>query len=282
MILFRKADLLRDFLHKQKFSQKLAGFVPTMGALHEGHISLIKLSNQHADITISSIFVNPTQFNDPKDFESYPVALSHDIQLLEQANCDVLFLPGIREIYPEGISDTNRYDIGPLESILEGAHRPGHFMGVCQVVDKLLHIVKPDKLFLGQKDYQQTLIIKKLISDLKLPIEVVVGETSRLPSGLAMSSRNTRLTADAKMKAAALYQTLRNIKNNFSSTSFEKLISYSQNFLLHEGFSSVDYVMIANAETLVPIEQWDGSAKLIALAAATINDVRLIDNLMLN
>ena len=208
MILFKKITELTHFLAKKKKNGNLIGFVPTMGALHNGHLSLIAQCKMQNTITVSSIFVNPTQFNQAKDFEKYPVTLENDINLLEKAGCDVLFLPSVTEIYPNGIANLPQYQLGYLETVLEGKYRPGHFQGVCQVVHRLLDIVQPNNLYLGQKDYQQCMVIKKLVEITNLNINIVVGSTLREANGLAMSSRNMRLNDDERKKAVKIAETL--------------------------------------------------------------------------
>src|SRR5450432_1965348 len=196
MILFKRSEDLRLWVSKQKSQGKITGFVPTMGALHEGHIHLIQTCRSTADLAICSIFVNPAQFNDPKDFEKYPVSIEKDIEMLTKAGTDVVFLPSVKEIYPKGQTGLETYDLGPLENILEGQYRPGHFQGVCQVMSRLLDLVKPDYLFMGQKDYQQCLVVKRLIRLLGIPVEFYAVPTIREVGGLALSSRNRRLTPE--------------------------------------------------------------------------------------
>ncbi|MDQ6812969.1 MAG: pantoate--beta-alanine ligase, partial [Bacteroidota bacterium] len=173
MIVFKEAQSLAKHLRQLRQNGHSIGFAPTMGALHQGHISLIQQSKDTCDITVSSIFINPTQFNDPKDFEKYPVTIGNDILLLEKAACDILFLPSVSEIYPKGTAAGKAYDLGEVEFILEGKFRPGHFQGVCQVVHRLLDIVQPAKLFMGQKDYQQCLVVQRLVQLLHLPVEII-------------------------------------------------------------------------------------------------------------
>ena len=256
------------------------GFVPTMGALHPGHVSLIAEAKKNSGTVVSSIFVNPTQFNDTKDFEKYPNTIEQDIYLLEKAGCDVLFLPSVKEMYPEGLSTTKQYDLGYLETVLDGAYRPEHFQGVCRVVEKLLTIVHPDKLFLGQKDYQQCLVIKKLSVLMEADMEIVICTTLREADGLAMSSRNLRLTDADRKKAPLIYETLQFIQQNIRPGYLNDLKERAANYLTAEGFK-VDYIEIADAYTLALMETWDGKTPLVALAAAFIGEVRLIDNLLL-
>ena len=256
------------------------GFVPTMGALHPGHVSLIAEAKKNSGTVVSSIFVNPTQFNDTKDFEKYPNTIEQDIYLLEKAGCDTLFLPSVKEMYPEGLSTTKQYDLGYLETVLDGAYRPEHFQGVCRVVEKLLTIVHPDKLFLGQKDYQQCLVIKKLSVLMEADMEIVICTTLREADGLAMSSRNLRLTDADRKKAPLIYETLQFIQQNIRPGYLNDLKERAANYLTAEGFK-VDYIEIADAYTLALMETWDGKTPLVALAAAFIGEVRLIDNLLL-
>ena len=280
MILFKKAIDFEKFIGEQKKTGKLIGFVPTMGALHAGHISLLKTSINQSDLTVCSIFVNPTQFNNPQDYQKYPVTISDDIIKLEDAGCDVLFFPPVEEVYPHGLISTN-YDFGNLEHILEGEYRPGHFQGVGQVVHRLLDIVQPDKIFIGQKDYQQCFIIKKLLELEQIPVEVYVEETLREASGLALSSRNLRLSEAEKKSAAAINQSLLYVKENLAKQSIPDLIAFAKKHLLENGFSKIDYLSIVNAKTLQTIDVWDATTPLVALLAAYIGEVRLIDNMVL-
>jgi pantoate--beta-alanine ligase len=279
MIIFKSAADIRKYVGKQRDHNRKTGFVPTMGALHKGHLSLVEQCLQENDITICSIFVNPSQFNNKEDFRLYPVTIEKDIEMLTMAGCDVLFLPSEREIYPAGYQ-AKHYDLGQLEHVLEGKYRPGHFQGVCQVVDQLLTIVDPDKMYLGRKDYQQCMVIDKLttIRGQDRP-EIVIGNTVREETGLAMSSRNTRLSEKEKNDALQISRTLNYIKENYSNTPSDALISESVKQLEQAGFN-VDYVEIANAVTLEPVVS--RSEKAVALIAATIGSVRLIDNMQLN
>lgn len=283
MILFKNADTLRNYLEEQAKNGKKAGFVPTMGALHKGHLLLAETCKKENDISIVSIFVNPTQFNDPGDFKNYPVTLEKDIMAIEQAGCEVLFLPSVEEIYPNGMEQKKIYPLGYLEEILEGKFRPGHFQGVCMVVDRLLEIVGPDRLYLGQKDYQQCMVIKKLIELLgkRNEVHAVICPTLREPDGLAMSSRNLRLNPTERKIAPAIYNALQYIRSNIPVEKPAALKTAMTESLIKKGFR-VDYVEIADAATLEPVNEWDGKQQLVTLAAAFLNEVRLIDNLVLN
>lgn len=281
MILFKKAKSIKSYFQKSKHKNISIGFVPTMGALHQGHISLINKDRQQCDIVICSIFVNPTQFNNKTDFEKYPVTIEHDILLLEENQTDILFLPSVHEIYPDGINKLQHFNLGYLENILEGYYRPDHFQGVCNVVHKLLDIVQPDIIFLGQKDYQQTLVVKKMMKAFHPNTKIFVEKIIRENDGLAMSSRNVRLNNDSRKKAVAIYEALHYIKQNIEINNFEELKKNAANIILKKGFAKIDYIEICDAETLQPIDNFNHQAKLIALAAAYIEDVRLIDNVLL-
>jgi pantoate--beta-alanine ligase len=283
MRLFKKVDGLQRHLGAVRAKGGLIGFAPTMGALHQGHLSLIESSRNENKTTVCSIFVNPAQFNDPKDFEKYPVTIDQDILMLESAGCDVLFLPPVSEIYPGRATGKEYYDLGYLEKILEGKYRPGHFQGVCKVMHRLLDIVKPDNLYLGQKDYQQCMVITKLIEliDQRSAITVNICPTLRELDGLAMSSRNMRLNSGDRIKATAIYQSLNYIKQNLQTGKLKSLKTKAVVKLDEQGFKT-DYIEIADAATLQLVTEWDGKQKLVALAAAFLNEVRLIDNLLLN
>lgn len=269
-----KSDLTGLLLGIKNLNTSI-GFVPTMGALHEGHLSLIQEARKTCSLVICSIFVNPTQFNNTTDLEKYPRTTERDIDMLELAGCDILFLPEITEIYPEGDVAVH-YNLEGLESILEGKYRPGHFQGVCRVVDKLLQIVQPNSLFLGQKDFQQCMVIKKLIELKHLQVEVVTVSTKREADGLAMSSRNMRLTAEERRKAPLIYKVLEgvaeHIYENFSLAKENAIAT-----LTDAGFS-VDYLEVADTKNLeilsAPI-----SENMVILIAAYLGEIRLIDNL---
>lgn len=282
MVLFKKAKDLKNWIGRHMATGTKTGFVPTMGALHEGHLSLIKTAKNENELTVCSIFINPKQFNDLSDFNNYPVTIENDIRKLEQSGCDVLFLPTIEEMYPPDNSVNLHYELGNLESILEGKFRPGHFQGVCIIVDKLLQIVSPNTLYLGQKDYQQCMVIAKLLelTD-KKQITISYCPTLRETDGLAMSSRNSRLTIEARGKATAIFQSLQYLKTNFADRELEFVKNEARKILTENGFK-IDYVEIVEAETLSSIENWDGHTKIVALIAAFLDDVRLIDNLKLN
>jgi len=283
MIIIKKTDALQDFLGKKRSEQVSIGFAPTMGALHAGHISLVAEAKKQNQIVVCSIFVNPTQFNDPEDFKKYPITIEKDIQLFEIAGCDVLFIPLVEDIYPNGTKGLQQYDLGFLETVLEGKFRPGHFQGVCQVMHRLLEIVLPDNLYLGQKDYQQCMVIKKLIELIGLydKIKTNICPTLREPDGLAMSSRNTRLLPDDRIKAATISDALRYIKEHLKTGDTKNVLDSARDMLLKNGFK-IDYVGMHDADTLEVVEKWNGEQKIVALAAAFLNNIRLIDNMVIN
>jgi pantoate--beta-alanine ligase len=280
MIVFKSAADMHDFTVKAAAKGSRTGFVPTMGALHSGHISLINNAARYNNLVICSIFVNPTQFNDSKDFERYPVTIERDIDQLEAAGCDVLFLPPVAEMYPNGTGRTRDYDLGYLETVLEGKFRPGHFQGVCQVVHRLLEIIPADNLYLGQKDYQQCMVLSKMVELTGLHTRIGIVPTLRETDGLAMSSRNMRLNEQERQQAIAISRELYRLKENLRPGDLHSLQKSAIDNLAADGFK-VDYVEMANADTLELLEHWDGKTPLVALVAAFLHEVRLIDNMIL-
>lgn len=280
MTIFKTTKELTAYLNEKKNAGIQIGFVPTMGALHEGHLSLISQSKEQNTLTVCSIFVNPTQFNNKEDFKHYPISIEKDIDQLIRAGCDVLFLPTEKEIYPENYQPQH-FDLGRLEHVLEGYYRPGHFQGVCQVVEILLSIVNPDNIYIGQKDYQQCMVITRLVGLLgkRDQIGIHIAPTVRESDGLAMSSRNRRLSDSQRTKALTIYKELTAIRASLYTAPLDQLKKESARHLEEAGFR-VDYVEIANAETLEPAS---GTGEhLVALIAASLDNVRLIDNLSLN
>ncbi|WP_143306690.1 pantoate--beta-alanine ligase [Chitinophaga vietnamensis] len=285
MYLFKRSNDLKKHLDLVRKSGKSIGFVPTMGALHNGHLSLIQAAKKENDIAVCSIFVNPTQFNDPKDFEKYPVTIEEDIKKLNDASTDILFLPSVDEMYPEGLSGGLHYDFGDLETILEGKFRPGHFQGVGKIVHKLLDIVQPAKLFMGQKDLQQCLIVRKLLKIIDSPVELVVCPTEREASGLAMSSRNARLSPAARKKAVAIYQALEHLKQQFGKgLHFLEGAHDAFDDLKTQGFDPeyVDILSLDPDGNLHPLNQPPAdNDTIVAAIAAWLDGVRLIDNMII-
>ncbi len=281
MIIFKTASALSEHIKALQASGKTLGFVPTMGALHQGHLSLVAASKAENEATICSIFINPTQFNNAEDFNLYPVTVEKDIEQLVAAGCDFLFLPSVAEMYPPD-HVKKHYELGALEHVLEGFYRPGHFQGVCEVVDRFLEIVNPDRLYLGQKDYQQCMVIKKLIQITgRQQTELRFVHTKREQSGLAMSSRNLRLNEAEKETALVIADTLNYIKKAWPDKPVTEIKEKATAMLEQKGFV-IDYIEIADAENLLPLLQYDNNKKAIALVAATLGKVRLIDNMFLN
>ena len=285
MIIFRYAEPLARYIQQQKGANKQIGFVPTMGALHSGHIALIDRSKKETSITVCSIFVNPTQFNNAGDYQKYPNTIEKDIARLEAAGCDVLFLPAIEEMYPQGTTGLEHYDLGYLETLLEGKYRPGHFQGVCQVMNRLLTMVQPHKLFMGQKDYQQCMVVSRLLQLMSSPSALITCPTLREADGLAMSSRNMRLSPEDRQKATTIYKCLLRIKEECNQGIAWPVIKEKVMQLLTDAGFTVDYVELADAKTLQPATAtmaMNYQGDRVALIAAFLHEVRLIDNMLLS
>jgi pantoate--beta-alanine ligase len=281
MIIFKRVTDIKKWLQSAISINATIGFVPTMGALHQGHLSLLKESKKMADISVASIFINPAQFDNKSDLEKYPSPVARDIMLLEENGCDILFLPSENEIYPDEKSKRKHYDLGNLETILEGKFRPGHFQGVCLVVERLLTIINPGFLFLGRKDFQQCLVIKRLLSLMNYETNIVVCPIIREQSGLAMSSRNQRLNEEERKTAAELYRAIREIKDNRDQHQFSTLKMDAINKLEQKGFR-IDYLELAKETDLQIVSEFIPGQNLIILIAAFLNKVRLIDNIILS
>ncbi|GAB3960754.1 pantoate--beta-alanine ligase [Spirosoma harenae] len=275
---FDKAEAIRQHLQKVRIEQTI-GFVPTMGALHEGHLALIEAARRENDVVVSSIFVNPVQFNNPDDLARYPRTLDEDCKKLESAGCDVVFAPSVEEMYPQ--QPLLKINFGELETILEGAFRPGHFNGVGIVVSKLFNIVQPDRAYFGQKDLQQVAVIRRLIHDLSFPIELIRCPTLREDDGLAMSSRNRNLTPDERQQAPALFQALtmaRDLLNQGKSAlqAQEAVLDFFANYPAFR----LEYVDVVNADTLQSVQEVLAPGQTAICLAAHLGKVRLIDNLV--
>lgn len=280
MILFKYKSDLKHYVARAKGKGLKIGFVPTMGALHEGHIQLVKEARKQCDIVVVSIFVNPTQFNDPKDFEKYPITVPADIEILEKNGATVLYLPGGDDIYPDGMYGLETYTLGDLEDVLEGAFRPGHFQGVCQVVNRLLQAVSPTQLFMGRKDFQQCCVIRKLLELEKLDIDLIICDTVREKDGLAMSSRNRRLNPEERANALTIYSALQLFKKELHSRPIAQLKEAAFNMLESKRFR-IDYVEVARASDLKTIINYDPTVETVVLIAAFQGETRLIDNLLI-
>ena len=277
MIIFNTTNEIAEYLQNLQKLGKTIGFVPTMGALHQGHLSLIKQAQQGNNVVICSIFVNPTQFTDASDLEKYPRPITEDIKKLEEAGCDILFNPAVTEIYAG--NEQWHLAIGELEYLLEGKFRPGHYQGVTQVVYKLFNIVKPDRAYFGQKDYQQFLVISKMVELLSMPVELVMCPIEREPGGLAMSSRNIHLTVGDRQHSLVLSKTLNWVKDHFNRNDVRNLEAEAGKRISTEPGLQLEYFEIADADNLHPANQ--NTARFVALVAARVGNTRLIDNMII-
>ena len=279
MEIFRTRSELSAFLILQNKAGKIGGLVPTMGALHDGHLSLIEFAGKQTDYVICSIFVNPTQFNDAKDLEKYPRTINQDIDKLCLTNCDVVFIPEVSEIYSG--EENWQIDLGSLDKTLEGELRPGHYQGVTQVVKKLFDIISPDKAYFGQKDFQQFLVISKMVETCKLGVKLMMCPIVREPDGLAMSSRNIHLSIEDRKNALALNRCLLNIKLHFQNKTINELEAMAINDLSSVSGLSLEYFSIRNSATLQH-KDTKTALGLVALVAAKVGNTRLIDNIILS
>jgi pantoate--beta-alanine ligase len=280
--IFTTRKSLGEYLDQIRKAGKTIGFVPTMGALHQGHLSLIAQAQQQSDVVVCSIFVNPTQFNDPKDLKKYPRPITSDIEKLESVGCDVLFNPEVNEMYAG--NEQWHLDIGELEHLLEGKFRPGHYQGVMQVVYKLFDIVKPNVAFFGQKDYQQFMVIQKMVDLMHLPVKLEMCPILREADGLAMSSRNIHLSADDRQHALVLSKTLNWLKENLDLTKIDSLIEECEKNINEEPNVQLEYLEVVYADNLHSIhtDNWhkadEGRYNIVVLVAAKVGNTRLIDN----
>ena len=277
---FTKADEISQFITHQKASGKTIGFVPTMGALHAGHISLIEYANAQCDLTVASIFVNPTQFNDPKDLKNYPRPLHKDIFKLVDHHTDVLFLPEVEEIYNKDLDHRHALEFGSMLTVMEGKHRPGHFEGVIDVVHRLLHIVSPHLLFMGQKDFQQFSLIDSMIHQLDLETKLVVCPIIRESNGLAMSSRNARLDPEQREKASILFEMLQFAKRSYQIKPLSEIKIHALATFEKEGFRP-EYFEFVDGYSLKSLKEVEDTDYLVVCTAVWVGGVRLIDNMIL-
>ncbi len=280
MLLFKKEKDLKAFIQQEKLAGKKVGFVPTMGALHDGHLSLMALSLETTDVTVCSIFVNPTQFNNADDLEKYPRTIENDIVMLETAGVQVLFLPSVEEVYPKNLTYPD-FDFNGLDHLMEGEHRPGHFEGVAQVVYRLLDIVQPTDLFMGQKDYQQWRIIQSMLEQVDWDIKLVRCPIARATDGLALSSRNVRLTEEARQIAPKIRQILSKAKAEIQDLSIGEVKNNAVRRLNKIEAFKMDYFEIVDGQSLQLVKDKSNTQSLVACTAVYIANIRLIDNIIL-
>jgi pantoate--beta-alanine ligase len=280
MLIYNQVAQLQAWLAEQRAAGQTIGFAPTMGALHQGHLELIRMAKRQGDLAVASIFVNPTQFNDPRDLEKYPRTPEQDTALLRSADCDALFMPPVEEVYPPGVDLTVKLDFGSLEQVMEGIFRPGHFVGMATVVKRLLDIVQPDHLYMGQKDFQQLSIIRSMLEQLHSPIQLLMCPTVREADGLAMSSRNVRLTPGMRTAAPVIYQTLLEAKAAFKIETVQTIQTHARQRMRDAGLQP-EYFELVDGLTLLPVGQRTERAFVVACTAVFAGEVRLIDNLVL-
>jgi len=280
--IFKTKASLQAYLQEARSTGKKIALIPTMGALHEGHLSLLNYAKPISDIRVCSIFVNPTQFNDPKDLEKYPRPIENDIRLLESVDCDILFLPSVDEMYPDK-NEAWHLDLGELDQIWEGEKRPGHFQGVTQVVYKLFTLVQPDIACFGQKDFQQVMVIKRMIAMKDLAIQLAICPIIRDQDGLALSSRNARLSEAGKRTALALSRSLQYVKDHIHDPiPLAEIKDKALQILTDTDGLSVEYFALCESSTLKEVDRIDFSKQHVALVTAWVEGVRLIDNMILN
>lgn len=280
MELYTTITSLQNALKEERSKGLKIGFVPTMGALHQGHLSLVETAGSMCDIVVVSIFVNPTQFNDKNDLANYPRTLESDMKLLSTTRCEYIFSPAVEEVYP--VPDTRKFDFGNLEAVMEGAFRPGHFNGVAQVVSRLFEIVLPDMAFFGRKDFQQMAIIRDMVRQLNVPIEIVPCDIIREKDGLAMSSRNKLLLPEYRNCAPLIYQTLREAKYLVNLKTVQEIKEYVVNQINATQLLRVEYFAIVDDTTLVSVESWSEAGTKVGCIAVYAGKVRLIDNIILD
>jgi pantoate--beta-alanine ligase len=261
-------------------NKEVVGFVPTMGALHSGHIALVKRARKECDVIVVSVFVNPTQFNDKNDLARYPRTLDADVQLLQEAGCDVVFAPGVEEIYPK--PDTRVFDFGMLDKVMEGVHRPGHFNGVGQVVSRLFDIVKPTRAYFGEKDFQQLAIVREMVNQLHYNVEIVPCPIVREADGLAMSSRNTLLTPEQRAAAPLIAKTLFAAVDMVCNTDLATLKKFVIDQINSNPLLKVEYFDVVNTKTLQPVDSLDDEGGKQGCIAVQVGKIRLIDNVRLS
>jgi len=278
MKLYSTITSLQDALREERSKSLKVGLVPTMGALHEGHLSLVKKAGSLCDIVVVSIFVNPTQFNDPNDLANYPRTLESDMKLLSTVRCEYVFSPSAEEVYP--IPDTRKFEFGFLETVMEGKFRSGHFNGVAQIVSRLFEIILPDKAFFGRKDFQQMVVIRELVHQMKYPIEIIPCDIVREKDGLAMSSRNKLLLPEHRNCAPLIYKTLKDAKELALTMNVVDVKKYIVNQINATQLLRVEYFEIVDDTTLMPIESWSETGTKVGCIAVFAGKIRLIDNII--
>lgn len=268
---------LNDCLAEERLNNKRIGFVPTMGALHEGHLSLVKQCVAENEVCVVSVFVNPTQFNDVRDLETYPRTLEKDCALLDPSGCKYVFAPTVEEMYPE--ADTREFDFGTISSVMEGVHRPGHFNGVAQIVSKLFDAVKPDNAYFGEKDFQQIAVIRAMVKQLAMPVNIVSCPIVREADNLALSSRNVRLTTEQRQKAPLIARTLKESANFVPEKSVKEVVKYVIDMINADPVMRVEYFEIVDGNTLESIRSWSDTNYAVGCITVYCGEVRLIDNI---
>jgi pantoate--beta-alanine ligase len=256
------------------------GFVPTMGALHAGHSSLIEESVKNNDITVCSIFVNPTQFGEAKDLDFYPKPIEKDISILIDIKCDILFLPSYEDVYPPSYSH-KKYNLEGLDIKIEGASRPGHFQGVCNVITRFFEIINPTKAYFGQKDFQQSVVVKKLVELINSETQIVVVPIKREDHGLALSSRNVRLSAKGRSNAAFIYKALLQLKEDVPIMGLEQSVEKAKQFISAQKGALIDYLIAVDTKTLDPVSKWSKEQEIVVVTVIEYEGVRLLDNIIL-
>ena len=282
MLIIKTIDKLQKHLSNLRTQGNSIGFVPTMGALHQGHISLVDRAKTENQVVVVSIFVNPTQFNDKADLDKYPITIEADTDMLINAGVDILFLPSVTEIYPDDASKQPVMDLGYMDTVLEAAARPGHFAGVAIILKRLLTIVQPNKLYMGQKDFQQYQVTRQLVKHFNLPVDVVRCDIVREPDGLAMSSRNVRLSGEHRVAATELSKALFYIKEHANDTPLTELTEHATQQLNSHPLIEVAYLQAVEGPTLKPVSQMNEADEIAVVLAAKVQGVHLLDNVIIS
>jgi len=277
MIVYRTKEDLSSHLFSLRNEKKTIGLVPTMGALHQGHASLVEKAKAENDIVVVTIFVNPTQFNDPSDLETYPRTLDRDLELLQMLETDLVFFPSVKEMYPE--EDHELFDLGNLDKVMEGKHRQGHFNGVAQIVSRLFLLIRPNRAYFGQKDFQQLVIVRRLLEILEMDLTIVPCPIIREKDGLAMSSRNIRLSSEQRKLAPFLYQTLTEAREKMDTLSPSQLKDWVTLQFKKQPAMELEYFEIVEDKELMPVDAWSDKVNKVGCLAVQLGEVRLIDNM---